>query len=154
MGENEMIARRAQEINPFIVMDVLERAHELESDGINIVHLEVGEPDFETPANVSEALCKAVSDGNTHYTHSLGVLELREAISEYYLDTYQVQVEPDQIVITSGTSPALLLLFSALLERGDQVILSDPHYACYPNIIRYIEGDPVNIPVYEEEGFQ
>jgi len=82
------------------------------------------------------------------------VLELREAISEYYLDTYQVQVEPDQIVITSGTSPALLLLFSALLERGDQVILSDPHYACYPNIIRYIEGDPVNIPVYEEEGFQ
>ena len=154
MGENEMIARRAQEINPFIVMDVLERAHELESDGINIVHLEVGEPDFETPANVSEALCKAVSDGNTHYTHSLGVLELREAISEYYLDTYQVQVEPDQIVITSGTSPALLLLFSALLERRDQVILSDPHYACYPNIIRCIEGDPVNIPVYEEEGFQ
>lgn len=149
-----MIARRAQEINPFIVMDVLERAHELESDGINIVHLEVGEPDFETPANVSEALCRAVCDGHTHYTHSLGVLELREAISEYYLDTYQVQVEPDQIVITSGTSPALLLLFSALLERGDQVILSDPHYPCYPNIIRYIEGEPVNIPVYEEDGFQ
>jgi len=149
-----MNARRAQEINPFIVMDVLERAHALESDGINIIHLEVGEPDFDTPANVSEALCRAVNDGHTHYTHSLGVLELREAISEYYLEKYGVQVDPDQIVITSGTSPALLLLFSALLERGDQVILSDPHYACYPNIIRYIEGDPVNVPVYEEDGFQ
>ncbi len=149
-----MIAKRAREINPFIVMEVLERAHQLESDGVNIIHLEVGEPDFDTPAPVNEALCRALAQGCTHYTHSLGLPKLREVISEYYLDRYAVNVDPDQIVVTSGTSPAMLLIFSALLESGDQVILSDPHYACYPNIIRYVDGQPVNIPVYEEDGFQ
>jgi len=149
-----MTAKRAREINPFIVMEVLERAHQLESDGVNIIHLEVGEPDFDTPAPVNEALCRALAQGCTHYTHSLGLPKLREVISEYYLDRYAVNVDPDQIVVTSGTSPAMLLIFSALLESGDQVILSDPHYACYPNIIRYVDGQPVNIPVYEEDGFQ
>ncbi|MFN2159380.1 MAG: pyridoxal phosphate-dependent aminotransferase [Anaerolineales bacterium] len=149
-----MIAKRARDINPFIVMEVLERAHQLESDGIEIIHLEVGEPDFDTPAPVNEALCKALAKGCTHYTHSLGIPRLREGICEYYLDKYGVKVDPDQIVVTSGTSPAMLLIFSALLERGDQVILSDPHYACYPNIIKYIDGDPVYVPVYEQDGFQ
>ena len=120
-----MIAKRARDINPFIVMEVLERAHQLESDGIEIIHLEVGEPDFDTPAPVNEALCKALAKGCTHYTHSLGIPRLREGICEYYLDKYGVKVDPDQIVVTSGTSPAMLLIFSALLERGDQVILSD-----------------------------
>jgi aspartate/methionine/tyrosine aminotransferase len=149
-----MIAKRARDINPFIVMEVLERAHQLESDGIEIIHLEVGEPDFDTPAPVNEALCKALAKGCTHYTHSLGIPRLREGICEYYLDKYGVKVDPDQIVVTSGTSPAMLLIFSALLERGDQVILSDPHYACYPNIIKYIDGDPVYVPVHEQDGFQ
>jgi len=81
-------------------------------------------------------------------------MELREAICRYYSKTYNVSVLPDQIVITSGTSPAMLLIFSALLEKGDQVILSDPHYACYPNFIRFVEGIPVTVPVYEEDGFQ
>ena len=149
-----MIAKRARDINPFIVMEVLERAHQLESDGIEIIHLEVGEPDFDTPTPVNEALCKALAKGCTHYTHSLGIPRLREGICEYYLDKYGVKVDPDQIVVTSGTSPAMLLIFSALLERGDQVILSDPHYACYPNIIKYIDGDPVYVPVHEQDGFQ
>ncbi len=150
----EMISKRAKEMTSFIVMDVLERAHEMERKGIHIIHLEVGEPDFDTPQCVKDAACKALKEGHTHYTHSLGLLELREAICEYYFNTYNVSIEPDQIVITSGTSPAIFMTFSALLESGDQVIISDPHYACYPNFIRFVEGEPVTVPVYEEDGFQ
>ena len=85
-----MIAKRARDINPFIVMEVLERAHQLESDGIDIIHLEVGEPDFDTPAPINDRLCKALAQGCTHYTHSLGIPTLREAICEYYYSRYGV----------------------------------------------------------------
>ena len=149
-----MIARRAQEITPFLVMDVLERACTMQSEGIDIIHLEVGEPDFDTPQCVKDALCRAIQDGHTHYTHSLGEPALREAICQHYHDTYNVVVHPDQVVVTSGTSPAMLLIFAALLEPGDEVILSDPGYACYPNFIRLVDGVPVSVPVYEEDGFQ
>ena len=141
-------------MTPFIVMDVLEKAHEMERQGIHVIHLEVGEPDFDTPQCIKDAACRALDDGHTHYTHSLGMIELREAISEHYLKTYGVSVDPDQIVISSGTSPAMFVMFSALLEKGDQVIVSDPHYACYPNFIKFVQGEPVFIPVYEEDGFQ
>lgn len=149
-----MISKRTSEMTSFIVMDVLEKAHEMERDGINIVHLEVGEPDFDTPQCVKDAACKALSDGHTHYTHSLGMIELREAISAFYHHTYKVDIDPERIVITSGTSPAMFALFSALLEKGDEVIISDPHYACYPNFIKFVQGIPITIPVYEEDGFQ
>ena len=149
-----MISRRTQELSSFIVMDVLERAQELEREGSRIIHLEVGEPDFDTPACVKEAACKALEDGFTHYTHSLGLYELREAICEYYQKHYQVSVDPDQIIVTSGSSPAIFLVFSALLEKQDEVIISDPHYACYPNFIRFVDGKLITIPVYEEDGFQ
>jgi len=149
-----MISKRTEEITPFIAMDVLEKAHEMERRGIDVIHLEVGEPDFDTPECVKDAVCKALRDGHTHYTHSLGMLELREAISEHYLITYKIRVSPDQIVITSGTSPAMFSLFSALLDKGDEVIISDPHYACYPNFIKFVQGEPVTVPVYEEDAFQ
>ncbi|MEA1946064.1 MAG: pyridoxal phosphate-dependent aminotransferase [Thermodesulfobacteriota bacterium] len=149
-----MISNRTKEMTPFIVMDVLERAHEMERQGVHVIHLEVGEPDFDTPQCIKDAACKALDNGHTHYTHSLGMIELREAISEHYLKTYGVSVASDQIVISSGTSPAMFVMFSALLEKGDQVIVSDPHYACYPNFIKFVQGEPVFIPVYEEDGFQ
>jgi aspartate/methionine/tyrosine aminotransferase len=149
-----MISKCTQEMTSFIVMDVLERAHELERQGKHIIHLEVGEPDFDTPACVKAAACRALDEGHTHYTHSLGILELREAICEHYYDTYKVKVCPEQIVVGSGTSPVMFVMFSALLEQGDQVIISDPHYACYPNFIKFMRGEPVTIPVYEEDGFQ
>jgi aspartate/methionine/tyrosine aminotransferase len=149
-----MIARRAQEISPFLVMDVLERACTLQCDGIDVIHLEVGEPDFDTPQCVKDALCQALQEGRTHYTHSMGELALRDAICQYYHETYHVAVHPDQVVVTSGTSPAMLLIFAALLEPDDEVILSDPAYACYPNFIRLMDGVPVSVPVYEEDGFQ
>jgi len=149
-----MITKRAEEIRPFIVMDVLERAQELEKQGENIIHLEVGEPDFDTPTCIREAGERALREGKTHYTHSLGLLELREAICEQYEKKYGVNIAPDQIIVTSGTSPAMLLIFGSLLEAGDEVIISDPHYACYPNFIRFVEGLSIKIPVAEEDGFQ
>ncbi|MBE9508982.1 MAG: pyridoxal phosphate-dependent aminotransferase [Chloroflexi bacterium] len=149
-----MISKRAQEVTPFLVMDVLERAHAMEHGGIDVIHLEVGEPDFDTPQCVKEAACQALEEGHTHYTHSLGDLALREAICKHYFDTYDVSVHPGQVVVTSGTSPAMLLVFSVLLDAGDQVIISDPHYACYPNFIKFAQGIPVTVPVYEEDGFQ
>ncbi|NYT01648.1 MAG: aminotransferase class I/II-fold pyridoxal phosphate-dependent enzyme, partial [Methanosarcinales archaeon] len=154
MSCRDTIAKRAMEMTPFLVMDVLERARAMESQGIDVVHLEVGEPDFDLPLPVKEAACRALEQGYTHYTHSLGDLALREAICEHYLSTYQVEVQPDQVVVTSGTSPAMMLAFAALLEQGDQVIISDPHYACYPNFISFVGGVPVNVPVQEEDGFQ
>jgi aspartate/methionine/tyrosine aminotransferase len=149
-----MISKRSRKMTSFIVMDVLERAQELERNGLHIIHLEVGEPDFDTPLCVKEAACKALEDGYTHYTHSLGMFELREAICEYYQQHYNVGVDPDQVVVTSGSSPAIFLVFSALLEKGDEVIISDPHYACYPNFIKFVDGTQITIPVYEKDGFQ
>ena len=149
-----MIAKRAAEMTSFIVMDVLEKAHEMERQGIDIIHLEVGEPDFDTPQCIKDAAEKALKDGFTHYTHSLGILELREAICEYYANTYRVSIDPGQIIITSGTSPAMFMLFSTILEENDEVIISDPHYACYPNFIKFLKGIPVTIAVYEDDGFQ
>ena len=153
-GQHPDVASRARDITSFIVMDVLEKACEMERLGIDVVHLEVGEPDFDAPPCVKEAVCSALDDGHTHYTHSLGTLELREAICTHYHDTYGVHIDPDCVVVTSGTSPAIFIVFAALLEADDEVIISDPHYACYPNFIKFIGGVPVFVPVYEEDGFQ
>lgn len=149
-----MIPQRVDCMTSFIAMDVLEKAQEMERTGIDVIHLEVGEPDFDVPECVREAVCRAVTDGHTHYTHSLGMIELREAISDYYRRSYDVSVDPDRVVVTSGTSPAMLSMFSVLLEKGDEVIISDPHYACYPNFIKFLEATPVTVPVVEEDGFQ
>ena len=149
-----MIAKRVKEITPFLAMDVLERAHTIEREGFDVIHLEVGEPDFDAPGCVKEAVHRALEEGLTHYTHSLGNLDLREAICRYYLKTYNVSVSPDRVVVTSGTSPAMLLIFAALVDNGEEVIISDPHYSCYPNFIKFVQGVPVTVPVYQEDGFQ
>jgi (5-formylfuran-3-yl)methyl phosphate transaminase len=149
-----MIPKRVDQMTSFIVMDVLEKAQEMERAGGDVIHLEVGEPDFNVPECVSAAICRAVKDGHTHYTHSLGMVELREAICEHYEKSYGVAVHPDQVVVSSGTSPAMFSMFSALLHKDDEVIISDPHYACYPNFIEFLEAKAVTVPVYEEDGFQ
>ena len=149
-----MVTKKSSEIPPIIVMEVMEKAASMERQGENIIHLEVGEPDFDTPECVKEAAIRAIREGKTHYTHSLGVVELREAIAEDYYKRYRVEVSPDQILVTSGTSPAMLLLFMSLLEAGEEVILPNPYYACYPNFVRMVEGTPVFADVFEEDGFQ
>ncbi|HYR39525.1 MAG TPA: pyridoxal phosphate-dependent aminotransferase [Methylomirabilota bacterium] len=149
-----MIAKRAGSIAPFLAVEVFQRAQELERQGADIIHLEFGEPDFDTPPVIREAAEKALKDGRTRYAHSLGLVPLREAIAERYLARYGVTVSPDQVLVTAGTSPAMLLLFSTLLDPGDHVLLTDPHYAVYPNLIRYPGGEPIFAATFEAEGFQ
>lgn len=135
-------------------MDVLEAAHVLEREGRRIIHLEVGEPDFETPEPVRRAALGAMEAGETHYTHSMGLWELRCAIAAHYEKRYGVEVDPERVVVTSGSSPALLLAFCAALNPGDETLLTNPHYACYPQFISMPGGVPVYVPVREEEAFQ
>ncbi|MGI6434707.1 MAG: pyridoxal phosphate-dependent aminotransferase [Syntrophomonadaceae bacterium] len=144
---------RTEPLSPFIVMEVLEKAQAMMAQGEDIIHLEVGEPDFPTPEPIKEALLRAIAQNDTHYTHSLGKITLREEIARHYWNKYGVEISPEQVIVTSGTSPGMLLLFSALLEKGEEVILPDPYYACYPNFIRYVDGQAVLVPVHEEDGF-
>jgi aspartate/methionine/tyrosine aminotransferase len=146
-------AQRTREITPFIVMEVLERIHGMEAVGIDVVHLEIGEPDSKIPECVKTATMEGFDCNQTCYTHSLGDIRLRRAIAAYYLKNYGVTIDPEQILVTSGTSPAMLLLFSTLVDPGDEIIISDPHYSCYPNFIRFAQGVPVTVPVFEDQGF-
>ena len=149
------VSRRAQEITPFLVMDILERAQELERQGEHIIHLEIGEPDYDTPQVVKDAAYRAMAAGETQYTHSQGLMELREALCQHYLGQVPgVRLSPEQFIVTSGTSPAMILIFGALLDPGDEVLLPDLHYACYPNVLRLVDAVPRYVPVQEEDGFQ
>jgi aspartate/methionine/tyrosine aminotransferase len=147
-------SQRSQEIPPFLVMDVLEKGMEMAADGEDVIHLEVGEPDFDTPANIIQAGIEAMRAGKTHYTSSMGIPELRKAIADYHERHYGADVDPQCVVVTSGSSPAILLALSALLDPGCEVILSNPHYACYPNFIRFLGGVPVFVATRAEDGFQ
>jgi len=149
-----MPSRLSEEIPPFLVMDVLERAQEIERADQNVIHMEVGEPDFDTPPAALEAGIRALRDGKTHYTHSLGVPELRAAIAEWQRDRYGIEVSEEQVIVTTGTSAAMLLIFAALLDPGDEVILTDPHYACYPNFVLNAGGQSVFVPISAENGYQ
>jgi (5-formylfuran-3-yl)methyl phosphate transaminase len=148
------VSRRAREITPFLVMDILERAKELERQGEQVIHLEIGEPDFDTPTVVKDAAYRAMAAGETQYTHSQGLIELREALCEHYREKYRVQLTPEQFIVTSGTSPAMILIFGALLDPGDEMLLPNLHYACYPNILKLVDAAPRYVPVKEEDGFQ
>ena len=141
-------------VKSFMVMDVMARAEQLEKNGEDIVHLEVGEPDFETPAVVREAAIEAIRSGKTHYTHAMGILELREEICRHYHERYGVDIGPDQVLVTSGTSPAMLLMMLSLLDPDDEVIISNPHYACYPNFIEAVGGRVVQVRTHPDDGFQ
>lgn len=146
-------ARKTLGMKPFLAMDVLERAQELERQGQKIIHLEVGEPDFPTPEPVKAAAIQALHEDKTHYTHSLGLLELRQAVADHYQEKYGVSFSPEQVIITSGTSPALLLSCAVLLNPGDRMLLTNPGYACYANFISFCDGVPDPVAVYEDDGF-
>jgi aspartate/methionine/tyrosine aminotransferase len=148
-----MLSPKAGKLPPFYVMEVLERAQELERSGRAVVHLEVGEPDFPTPPHIRDAANAALCAGETRYTHSLGLLALREAVAETYNGKFGLDLKADQVIVNSGTSPAMLLLFLGLLEPGDEVIMSNPRYACYPNFVEGVGGKPVFIYTKEEKGF-
>ncbi len=144
---------RMQEISPFLAMEIMERAFTLEKEGKEIIHLEIGEPDFDTPGLIKEAAKEAMDRGRTNYTHSLGIYSLRECVAEHYFDRYGVTLSPENVIITNGTSPALLLALSALIEPGDEVILTNPCYACYPNFVKFSGGVPRWINVYDRDNY-
>jgi aspartate/methionine/tyrosine aminotransferase len=149
-----MYSDRINSVKPFIVMEVLARALEMERNGIDIVHMEIGEPDFDTPSRIVDGCFSDIKDGKTHYTHSLGYLELREALSEYKLKTRGAYFDPNtQFMITGGTSPAFFNIFSTILNPGDEVIITDPGYPCYVNFVSFFGAKPVFIPIYEEKEF-
>ncbi len=149
-----MISKRASAFTSFIVMDVMARAEELERKGEHIIHLEVGEPDFSTPQVVTDAAIAALKNNKTRYTHALGLLELRQAICDYYLKEYGVTITPDQVLVSTGTSPVLLFAMLAILDQGDEVIISNPRYPCYQNFILAAGGKLKEIQTFPEEGFQ
>ena len=148
------ISERARQISPFYVMELLEKARGLEAQGRSIVHMEVGEPGFQTPLSVKEEALCAVSEGKTFYTHSLGIPELRGAISIHYRDVQKIDIPPERIIVTSGSSGAFILLFAALLERGRALAIPDPGYPCYRNIALLVDCAIHSLPVTEETGYE
>ncbi|HSJ48539.1 MAG TPA: pyridoxal phosphate-dependent aminotransferase [Gammaproteobacteria bacterium] len=147
-------ARRMAHIQPFHVMALLARARALEAQGHDIVHMEIGEPDFPTPAPIVAAGQRALAAGLTHYTPALGLPELRAAISDFYRDHHGVAVDPGRIVITPGASGALHLVLALLVDRDQQVLLTDPGYPCNRNFVHLVEGEPVGVPVDAATGYQ
>ena len=139
--------RKIDQIEPFRVMQLLERAKELEAEGREIIHMEIGEPDFLTPPAVIEAAKHHLDHHDQFYTPSTGAPELQQALSNWYSDEYGVDVAPERILITPGTSGAFSLIYAALLDTDESVLLPDPGYPCQRNFIRLAGGNPINIPV-------
>jgi aspartate/methionine/tyrosine aminotransferase len=151
---NLRVARRIDGIRPFHVMDVLARARALERAGRSIVHMEIGEPDFATPAPVVEAAIAALRAGRTHYTPALGLPELREAIAADYRAREGLDIAPERVVVTPGASGALQLVLGVLLNPGDEVLMADPGYPCNRHFARMFEAAAVAVPVGPETGYQ
>ena len=147
-------AARVADIAPFHVMEVQTAARALEAAGRSVVHMEIGEPDFPTPAPVIAAAQRAIAAGDLYYTSALGLPELRRAIAGHYADHYGVAVAPERIVVTAGSSAALLLVMALLVDRDQQILLADPGYPCNRHFVRVLEGTPVGIPVGPESGYQ
>lgn len=148
------LANRMQDIKPFYVMDLLARAKELEASGRSIIHLEVGEPDFETPVTIVKAAHDALDQHLMHYTSATGLLELRQKISDHYQHQYGIQVPVERIVVTPGASGALHLALAVLINPGDEVLMSDPGYPCNRHFVRLLEGSSINIPVSGDTAYQ
>ncbi|MFN3882874.1 MAG: pyridoxal phosphate-dependent aminotransferase [Nitrincola lacisaponensis] len=147
-------SRRAASIESFKVMDLLKRARELEAAGCDVVHLEVGEPDFATAEPVAEAAIQAVRAGLTQYTPAAGIPELRERIAAFYDQRYGVQISPAQVLVTPGASGALLLAFASLVDAGQRIMMSDPGYPCNRQFLHFLNASAQLVPTGPAEKFQ
>jgi aspartate aminotransferase len=147
------LAPRMERLGTESAFEVLARARALERQGRSIVHLEIGEPDFDTPAHIKEAAKRALDAGWTHYGPSAGLPELREAIAKHVGETRGVPIAPDEVVITPGAKPIMFFTILALVARGDEVIYPNPGFPIYESVINFVGGVPVPIPLREEAGF-
>ncbi|WP_455201591.1 pyridoxal phosphate-dependent aminotransferase [Kaarinaea lacus] len=150
----DKLANRMSHIEPFHVMNLLAIAKQMEAQGKEVIHMEIGEPDFVTPEPVIRAAEAALKKGQTHYTPAVGLPALRERIAEFYRSQFDRDISPNQIIITPGASGALLLALGVLVDPGDKVAMSDPGYPCNRHFVRMFEGDPIGIPVDDSTDYQ
>ena len=148
------LASRMAHIAPFEVMEIQTAARELERQGKDVIHMEIGEPDFPTPQPIIDAAIRALNDKPMFYTSALGIQPLREAIAHFYWNKYHVRISSDRIVVTAGSSAALLITMGVLLNAGDEVLMADPGYPCNRHFVRAMEGVPKTIPVGPESDYQ
>jgi len=150
----DKIAERIAQIKPFHVMDILGQAKALERQGRDIIHLEVGEPDFSAPEPIVQASISALQQGLTHYTPSLGLPELRTAVAQFYQGRYGVAVGAEQVAVTPGASGALQLILGAIINPGDEVLMADPGYPCNRHFVRMFGGKDRCIATGHDTGYQ
>jgi aspartate aminotransferase len=148
-----IFADRMKALETETAFEVLAKAKALEKQGKSIVHLEIGEPDFDTPKNIKDAAAKALSAGYTHYTPSAGMLELRQAVAEYISKTRKLDVKPEEVVITPGGKPVMFFGILALVNQGDEVLYPNPGFPVYESVIRFVGAKPIPIPLKEENEF-
>jgi aspartate aminotransferase len=148
------LARRMDRLGTETAFSVLAKAKALEAGGREIIHLEIGEPDFGTPAHVVEAGCQALRDGHTHYTPTAGIPELREAIAEDVALSRGIEVRPEQVVVTPGGKPIMFFAILALVDEGDEVLLPSPAFPIYESMVNFVGGKPVYVPLRQENGFR
>ena len=148
------VAKRMTRLGTESAFDVLAKARNLEAQGKEIIHLEIGEPDFDTPANVIEAGVEAIQTGWTHYAPSPGFPELRETVAEYIRNTRGIPCSSEEIVIVPGAKPTIFFTFMALVEEGDEVIYPNPGFPIYESLIHFLGAKPVPIPLREEKDFR
>src|SRR5688500_13119483 len=152
--QNLRIAARMAHIEPFEVMEIQTLAREVEAQGHDVIHLEIGEPDFRTPQPVVEAAKRALDTQAMFYTSALGLPQLRDAIAGFYRQRRGIEIPASRIIVTAGSSAALLLAFGVLLDAGDEVLLADPGYPCNRHFARTLGAIPKGIPVGPETSYQ
>ena len=148
------LAQRMSHLGTETAFEVLARAKQLEKEGKEIVHLEIGEPDFNTPQNITDAAIEALKEGYTHYGPSAGLPELREVIARYVADTRKILVDPDEVVVTPGGKPIMFFSILALVDEGDEVIYPNPGFPIYESVIEFLGAKPIPIQLREENDFR
>ena len=146
-------ADRMKALETETAFEVLAKAKALEKQGKEVIHLEIGEPDFDTPQNIKDAAAKAMSAGHTHYTPSAGMPELRQAIAEYVSETRRLDVKPEEVVVTPGAKPVMFFGILALVNPGEEVLCPNPGFPVYESVVKFVGAKPVPIPLKEENGF-
>lgn len=147
-------AQRMNRLGTESAFDVLAKAKQLEAQGRNIIHLEIGQPDFQTPLNICEAAFRAIKDGYTGYSPAAGLLELREVVAEHISTTRGIEVHPDEVVVTPGAKPIIFFTLLALVDEGDEVIYPDPGFPIYESVIDFVGAKGVPLPLREEVDFR
>jgi aspartate aminotransferase len=151
---DSMFAKRMELLGTETAFEVLAKAKALEKQGKDVVHLEIGEPDFDTPKNIKEAAVKALYAGYTHYVSAAGIPELREAVAEHISKTRNIKVDPDEVVVTPGAKPIMFFSMLALVNPGEEVMYQNPGFPIYESVINFVGAKPVPIPLKEEKDFR